>query len=144
MKYNGVYYITVYHKTFMSATASAGSRPPRRTALLVGINYNNNPDATLNGCYNDVVNVSQYLRTVLSYPASAVNVLTDGNRGAAGAGTASAVPPTRISLATGRWCVIQMAMKPPDSTHAFVRSTITHPHPPEVGSLLTMKSAHFS
>jgi len=77
------------------------SRPPRRTALLVGINYNNNPDATLNGCYNDVVNVSQYLRTVLAYPASAVSILTDGNRGAAGVGTASALLPTRQNILVG-------------------------------------------
>lgn len=77
------------------------SRPPRRTALLVGINYNNNPDAMLNGCYNDVVNVSQYLRTVLGYPASAVTVLTDGNRGASGAGTASVVQPTRQNIIAG-------------------------------------------
>ena len=103
MKYNRVYYIAVYHNTIiMSASVSAPtSRPPRRTALLVGINYNNNPDATLNGCYNDVVNVSQYLRSVLAYPASAVNVLTDGNRGAAGAGTASALPPTRQNILSG-------------------------------------------
>jgi hypothetical protein len=74
---------------------------PRRTALLVGINYNNNPDATLNGCYNDVVNVATYLRTVLGYSASSVNVLTDGNRGAAGAGTASALPPTRQNILAG-------------------------------------------
>ena len=77
------------------------SRPPRRSALLVGINYNNNPGATLNGCYNDIVNVSQYLRTVLGYSASSVNVLTDGNRGAAGAGTASALPPTRQNILAG-------------------------------------------
>ena len=82
------------------------SRPPRRTALLVGINYNNNPDATLNGCYNDVVNVSQYLRTVLGYPASSVTVLTDGNRGAAGAGTASAVPPTRQNILAGMTALV--------------------------------------
>ena len=82
------------------------SRPPRRTALLVGINYNNNPDATLNGCYNDVVNVSQYLRTVLGYPASSVTVLTDGNRGAAGAGTASAVPPTRQNILAGMTAIV--------------------------------------
>ncbi len=84
-----------------SASATPTSRPPRRTALLVGINYNNNPAATLNGFYNDVVNVSQYLRTVLAYPASAVNILTDGNRGAAGAGTASALPPTRQNILAG-------------------------------------------
>ena len=105
MKYNRVYYIAVYHNTIMSgppsASATPTSRPPRRTALLVGINYNNNPDATLNGCYNDIVNVSQYLRSVLAYPASAVNVLTDGNRGAAGAGTASALPPTRQNILSG-------------------------------------------
>ena len=86
----------------MSSTAvTPTSRPPRRTALLVGINYNNNPDATLNGCYNDVINVSQYLRSVLAYPASAMNVLTDGNRGAAGAGTASVLPPTRQNIIAG-------------------------------------------
>lgn len=80
---------------------SSSLRPPRRTALLVGINYNNNPDATLNGCYNDVVNVSQYLRTVLGYAPSSVSVLTDGNRGAAGAGTASVVAPTRQNILAG-------------------------------------------
>jgi len=85
---------------------SATSRPPRRTALLVGINYNNNSDAMLNGCYNDVVNVSQYLRTVLAYPASAVSILTDGNRGAAGAGTASALPPTRQNILAGMAALI--------------------------------------
>jgi len=77
------------------------SRPPRRTALLVGINYNNNPDARLNGCYNDIVNVSHYIRSALAYPASAVSILTDGNRGAAGAGTASALPPTRQNILAG-------------------------------------------
>jgi len=84
----------------MSAISTT-PRPPRRTALLVGINYNNNPDATLNGCYNDVVNVSQYLRTTLGYDSAAVTILTDGNRGAAGAGTASAVPPTRQNILSG-------------------------------------------
>lgn len=85
----------------MSATTSAVSRPPRRTALLVGINYNNNPDARLNGCYNDVINVSQYLRSVLGYAPSAITVLTDGNNGAAGVGTASAIPPTRQNIIAG-------------------------------------------
>jgi hypothetical protein len=67
----------------MSSSLST-SRPPRRTALLVGINYNNNPDATLNGCYNDVVNVSQYLRLNLGYAVDAITLLTDGNRNAVG------------------------------------------------------------
>ena len=80
---------------------SSSPRPPRRTALLVGINYNNNPDATLNGCYNDVVNVSQYLRTVLGYAPGAITLLTDGNRGPAGAGTASVAPPTRQNILAG-------------------------------------------
>jgi hypothetical protein len=101
MKYNGVFYIAVYHNTIIMSSTASASRPPRRTALLVGINYNNNPDATLNGCYNDVVNVSQYLRTVLAYPASSVSILTDGNRGAAGAGTASSVAPTRQNILAG-------------------------------------------
>ena len=86
--------------------AAASSRPPRRSALLVGINYNNNPNATLNGCYNDVVNVSQYLRTALAYPASAVSILTDGNRGAAGAGTASVLPPTRQNIIAGMTALV--------------------------------------
>ena len=85
----------------MSASASGAPRPPRRTALLIGINYNNNPDATLNGCYNDIVNVGQYLRTVLGYAPSAITLLTDGNRGDAGAGTASALPPTRQNIIAG-------------------------------------------
>jgi hypothetical protein len=76
-------------------------RPPRRTALLVGINYNNNPDATLNGCYNDVVNVNQYLRSTLGYTVDAITLLTDGNRGAAGVGTASSVAPTRQNILAG-------------------------------------------
>jgi hypothetical protein len=84
-----------------SATASGAPRPPRRTALLIGINYNNNPDATLNGCYNDIVNVGQYLRTVLGYAPSAITLLTDGNRGDAGAGTASALAPTRQNIIAG-------------------------------------------
>ena len=104
------YYITVYHNTTMSgppsATAAPTSRPPRRTALLVGINYNNNPDATLNGCYNDVVNVSQYIRTTLGYHSTAITMLTDGNRGAAGAGTASAVPPTRQNIIAGMTALV--------------------------------------
>jgi hypothetical protein len=81
--------------------AAVSARPPRRSALLVGINYNNNPNATLNGCYNDVVNVSQYIRSALAYPSSAVSILTDGNRGAAGAGTASVLPPTRQNIIAG-------------------------------------------
>ena len=71
---------------------------PRRTALLVGINYNNNPDATLNGCYNDVVNVSQYLRSVLGYAPDAISVLTDGNRGSA---FPASVAPTRQNILAG-------------------------------------------
>ena len=75
------------------------SRPPRRTALLVGINYNNNPDATLNGCYNDVVNVSQYLRTALGYSESSVSVLTDGNRDSPA--FPASVAPTRQNILAG-------------------------------------------
>lgn len=71
---------------------------PRRTALLVGINYNNNPDATLNGCYNDVVNVSQYLRSVLGYAPGAITMLTDGNRGSA---FPASVAPTRQNILAG-------------------------------------------
>ena len=78
---------------------SSPIRPPRRTALLVGINYNNNPDATLNGCYNDVVNVSQYLRTSLGYSESSVSVLTDGNRDSPA--SPASVTPTRQNILAG-------------------------------------------
>jgi hypothetical protein len=84
----------------MSSSLST-DRPPRRTALLIGINYNNNKSAMLNGCYNDVVNASQFLRTGLGYAADAITLLTDGNRGAAGAGTASSIPPTRQNILAG-------------------------------------------
>lgn len=75
------------------------SRPPRRTALLVGINYNNNPDAMLNGCYNDVVNVSQYLRTVLGYSPANIQMLTDGNRDSPA--FPASVAPTRQNIIAG-------------------------------------------
>jgi len=55
-------------------------RIPRRLALLVGINYLNTVNE-LNGCYNDVVNVSQYLRSSLGYSQEAITIITDGNRG---------------------------------------------------------------
>lgn len=81
------------------SVAPSPARPPRRTAFLVGINYVNT-DNELNGCYNDVVNVSQYLRTVLGYVApGAISILTDGNRNVAG--TASALPPTRQNILAG-------------------------------------------
>ena len=77
----------------------APARPPRRTAFLVGINYVNT-DNELNGCYNDVVNVAQYLRTALGYVApGAISILTDGNRNVAG--TATALPPTRQNILAG-------------------------------------------
>jgi hypothetical protein len=69
----------------------------RRTALLVGINYRNT-DNELNGCYNDVVNVSQYLRSVLGYAPDAIRVLTDGNRGSAFPASAA---PTRQNILAG-------------------------------------------
>ena len=70
----------------------------RRTALLVGINYHDDPDARLNGCYNDVMNVGQYLRSVLGYTPASIAILTDGNRGA---GNASTLPPTRQNILAG-------------------------------------------
>jgi hypothetical protein len=71
---------------------------PRRTALLVGINYNNDPEARLNGCYNDVVNVATYLRTVLGYAPGAITMLTDGNRGSV---FPASVAPTRQNIIAG-------------------------------------------
>lgn len=76
----------------------SSSRPPRRTALLVGINYINTNNE-LNGCYNDVVNASQYLRSTLGYDPAAISIITDGNRGASG--TASTLPPTRKNILAG-------------------------------------------
>ena len=80
----------------MSSSVGA-SRPPRRTALLVGINYRGTENE-LNGCYNDVVNVSQYLRSVLGYAPGAISVLTDGNRGSA---FPASVAPTRQNILAG-------------------------------------------
>lgn len=79
-------------------SVATNSRPPRRTALLVGINYRGT-ESELNGCYNDVVNVSQYLRSTLGYAAGSITVLTDGNRGTTG--TASPLPPTRQNIIAG-------------------------------------------
>jgi len=85
--------------------SSSVTRASRRTALLVGINYNNNPSAMLNGCYNDVVNVEQYLRVNLGYTAGSITMLTDGNRSSGGTATttvgASALPPTRQNILAG-------------------------------------------
>jgi hypothetical protein len=86
------------------APAPPPARPPRRTALLVGINYLNT-DNELNGCYNDVVNVAQYLRTVLGYVApGAISILTDGNRNRVG--TASPLPPTRQNIIAGMTALV--------------------------------------
>jgi len=77
---------------------STSTRPPHRTAFLVGINYINT-DSELSGCYNDVINVAQYLRSTLGYAAGSIAILTDGNRGRVG--TASALPPTRQNIIAG-------------------------------------------
>ena len=71
---------------------------PRRTALLVGINYRGTENE-LNGCYNDVVNVSQYLRTALGIAPGAISVLTDGNRGSPA--FPASVAPTRQNILAG-------------------------------------------
>ena len=71
---------------------------PRRTALLVGINYRGTENE-LNGCYNDVVNVSQYLRTALGYAPGAISVLTDGNRDSPA--FPASVAPTRQNILAG-------------------------------------------
>ena len=81
---------------------SSSIRPPRRTALLVGINYRDTENE-LNGCYNDVVNVAHYLRTVLGYPASSVSVLTDGNRGST---FPASVAPTRQNILAGMAAIV--------------------------------------
>ena len=82
----------------MSAVTPISSyRAPRRTAFLVGINYRETPNE-LNGCYNDVINVSQYLRLTLGYTPSSISILTDGNRGGIGAST---LPPTRQNIIAG-------------------------------------------
>ena len=70
---------------------------PRRTALLVGINYRGTADE-LNGCYNDVVNVATYLRSVLGYAPAAITMLTDGNRGST---FPASVAPTRQNILAG-------------------------------------------
>jgi hypothetical protein len=83
----------------VATTTTTTPRQPRRTAFLVGINYINT-QSELNGCYNDVVNVSQYLRSTLGYSSDAIIILTDGNRNSA-VGTASALAPTRKNIIAG-------------------------------------------
>lgn len=68
---------------------------PRRAALLVGINYINTPNE-LNGCYNDIVNVSQFLRSNLGY--TSITMLTDGNRNTLPTGHSN---PTRQNILAG-------------------------------------------
>lgn len=43
-------------------------------ALLFGLNYDNSPDAKLNGCINDVANIAKYLNKTINIP---VKVCTD-------------------------------------------------------------------
>ena len=83
----------------ITTTTTTTPRQPRRTAFLVGINYINT-QSELNGCYNDVVNVSQYLRSILGYSSDAITILTDGNRNSA-VGTASDLAPTRKNIMDG-------------------------------------------
>ena len=72
-------------------------RLPRRAALLVGVNYLNTENQ-LNGCYNDVVNVAQYLRLNLGYTQDSIKVLTDGNQGT---NIQQMMLPTRENILTG-------------------------------------------
>ena len=58
LSYHYYYNILYYHNTSTTMSVAPARPPPRRTAFLVGINYVNT-DNELNGCYNDVVNVSQ-------------------------------------------------------------------------------------
>jgi hypothetical protein len=78
-------------------TTSSSSRNPRRTALLVGINYLNTANE-LNGCYNDVVNVAQYLRSTLGYAPASITMLSDGNIGSI---FPPSVAPTRQNILDG-------------------------------------------
>lgn len=71
---------------------------PRRAALLVGINYINTPNE-LNGCYNDIVNVSQFLRLNLGY--TSITMLTDGNRNTSPQIIAGYSKPTRQNILAG-------------------------------------------
>jgi metacaspase-1 len=77
---------------------SSTLRPPRRSALLVGINYRDT-SSELNGCYNDIVNVSQYLRSNLGYSSDAISILTDGNRGSTA--PPQSISPTRENILAG-------------------------------------------
>lgn len=81
----------------MSIPTAISSRAPLRKALLVGINYRATPNE-LNGCYNDVLNVNQYLRSTLGYTPNSISILTDGNRDGIGAST---LKPTRQNIIAG-------------------------------------------
>ena len=47
------------------------------SALLIGINYNNDTSHKLNGCINDARNVKKVLQSMLDYPESNITLLTD-------------------------------------------------------------------
>jgi hypothetical protein len=48
-----------------------------KKALLVGINYSNNPKITLNGCINDSVNIRNLLIDAYDYDQSNITLLSD-------------------------------------------------------------------
>ena len=48
-----------------------------KKALLIGINYNTNPEIKLNGCVNDIVNISNVLSNHFHYEKSNIKELRD-------------------------------------------------------------------
>lgn len=48
-----------------------------KCGLVIGINYENDSGAKLNGCIEDTVNISQFLREKCGYPESDIQLLTD-------------------------------------------------------------------
>jgi hypothetical protein len=59
---------------------ATGTAPPKRArAILFGLNYEHEPDATLRGCTNDVRNMSRMLRDELLPKGSVVQAFCDDN-----------------------------------------------------------------
>lgn len=50
---------------------------PTKRALLIGINYLNNPNARLNGCIEDIKHIQNMLMDAYSYPTENIVVLRD-------------------------------------------------------------------
>lgn len=65
-------YISLFHNNM--------SRPIKKHALLIGINYINQPNMRLNGCINDVRRMASFLKSRHGFTDNEITILTDDTR----------------------------------------------------------------